>query len=61
MEMIRSLYRRVGDEPINDCEDQSPGESINTQLKTQDFSPKVHVLVGMLVPVMSTYTSWFGG
>jgi hypothetical protein len=29
--------------------------------ETQDFSPKVHVLAGTLVPVVSTNTWWFGG
>jgi hypothetical protein len=24
-----------------------------------NFSPEVHVLAGTLVPVVSTYTSWF--
>jgi hypothetical protein len=55
------LYRRVGDEPINECEGQSSRESIDTQLKTQEFSPEVHMLPGTLVPVVSTYTSWFDG
>jgi hypothetical protein len=26
-----------------------------------DFSPEVHMLVGTLVPVVSTNTWWFGG
>jgi hypothetical protein len=30
-------------------------------METHDFSPEVHVLAGTLVPVVSTYTSWFGG
>jgi hypothetical protein len=36
----------------------------NHEMKTigdTRFSPKVHVLAGTLVPVVSTYTSWFGG
>ena len=26
----------------------------------QDFSPRVHVLDGTLVPIVSTNTGWFG-
>jgi hypothetical protein len=29
--------------------------------ETQYFSPKVHVLAGTLVPVVSTNTWWFSG
>jgi hypothetical protein len=29
--------------------------------ETQDFSPKVHVLAGTLVPIVSTNTWWFDG
>jgi hypothetical protein len=29
--------------------------------RTQDFSPEVHVLAGMLVPIVSTNTWWFNG
>jgi hypothetical protein len=30
-------------------------------METHDFSPKVHVLASMLVPVVSTNTWWFSG
>jgi hypothetical protein len=43
---------------------QSQDMKTNHQEKsnhTQDFSPKVHVLTGMLVSVVSTNTWWFGG
>jgi hypothetical protein len=29
--------------------------------KTHDFSPKVYVLAGTLVPIVSINTWWFGG
>jgi hypothetical protein len=29
--------------------------------ETQDFSPEVHMLAGMLVSVVLTNTWWFGG
>jgi hypothetical protein len=29
-------------------------------METHDFSLEVHVLADTLVPVVSTYTSWFG-
>ena len=29
--------------------------------RDNQFSPEVHVLAGMLVPVVSTNTWWFGG
>jgi hypothetical protein len=35
-------------------------ENIKGQ-ETTDFSPKVHVLVGTLVLIVSTNTWWFGG
>jgi hypothetical protein len=38
---------------------EKSNESIT--METHDFSPEVHVLAGMLVFVVSTYTSWFGG
>jgi hypothetical protein len=38
---------------------QSPGEYQWQEIN--DFSPKVHVLVGTLVPVVSTNTWWFDG
>ena len=45
----------------------SPDDSIGVHLEntkgqeTTNFSPKVHVLAGTLVPVVSTNTWWFGG
>jgi hypothetical protein len=33
-------------------------ESITMEI--HDFSPEVHVLIGTLVPVVSTNTWWFG-
>jgi hypothetical protein len=40
-------------------------ELINTNntkgQETTNFSPEVYVLAGMLVPVVSTNTWWFGG
>jgi hypothetical protein len=34
-------------------------ERIPITQETQEFSPKVHVLVGTLVPIVSTNTWWF--
>ena len=36
-------------------------ENTNADNETHDFSPEVHVLAGMLVPIVSTNTWWLGG
>ena len=35
-------------------------ENANRDNETHDFSTEVHMLAGMLVPVVSTNTWWFG-
>jgi hypothetical protein len=35
-------------------------KSITISRETPRFSPKVHVLAGTLVPVVSTNTTWLG-
>jgi hypothetical protein len=36
-------------------------EEANGDNETHDFSPEVHVLADMLVPVVSINTCWFNG
>jgi hypothetical protein len=57
------LYRRVeASEPINNTNVKpiTGRQSITISRETPRFSPKVHVLAGTLVPVVSTNTTWFG-
>jgi hypothetical protein len=53
---MKSLYRRKGDGPINQHEDQPLGEYQLITRWTHEFSLEVHVLAGTLVPVVSTNT-----
>jgi hypothetical protein len=50
MEGMWSLYRHVGDEPINEYEDQSLGEVNQYKMDTMIFSPEVHMLASTLRP-----------
>ena len=43
------------------CRDNPITERIPITQETQEFSPEVHMLAGMLVPIVSTNTWWFGG
>jgi hypothetical protein len=58
------LYRRVeASEPMmnTNVKPITGRQSITISRETPIFSPEVHVLVGTLVPVVSTNTTWFGG
>jgi hypothetical protein len=58
------LYRCVeASEPImnTDVKPITERQSITISRETPRFFPEVHVLTGMLVPVVSTNTMWFGG
>ena len=51
---MRFLYRRVGDELITNNEKSNTRRMPIYHNSDTNFSSKVHVLVGTLVPVVST-------
>jgi hypothetical protein len=58
------LYQRVeASEPMKNTNVNpiTGSQSITISRETPRFSPKIHVLAGTLVPVVSTNTMWFGG
>ena len=47
---MRYLYRRVGDEPITNINNQASGECQSITIETPTFSSEVHVLADTLRP-----------